>query len=201
MFRIGLYAGAFDPVHSGHISFALQAKESAELDKIYFLPERKPRLKPNVEHYGHRVAMLKQALKPYAYFAVHEMVEARFTVSKTLPQLITSFSDDQLVFLFGSDVIPGLASWTNASKLIGDREFVVGLRSNDDRETTKRIIDNWEALPRAVTIFDSYAPSVTSQAIRTALGNRQTTAGLLKSVERYSDHNWLYVSLQSIDMT
>ncbi|MEI9913739.1 MAG: adenylyltransferase/cytidyltransferase family protein [Candidatus Saccharibacteria bacterium] len=37
--KIGIYAGSFDPIHLGHITFALQAIEQAGLDKVYFLPE------------------------------------------------------------------------------------------------------------------------------------------------------------------
>jgi nicotinate-nucleotide adenylyltransferase len=68
--RIGIYSGTFDPVHSGHISFALQSLKAAKLDKVYFLPERRPRNKQQVEHFGHRVAMLKRAIKPYPEFNV-----------------------------------------------------------------------------------------------------------------------------------
>lgn len=44
MSRIGIYSGSFNPVHAGHIAFALQALESANLKTIYFLPERRPPL-------------------------------------------------------------------------------------------------------------------------------------------------------------
>jgi hypothetical protein len=36
--RIGIYSGSFDPVHAGHIVFALKAQKIAGLDEIYFVP-------------------------------------------------------------------------------------------------------------------------------------------------------------------
>lgn len=195
MSRIGIYAGTFDPVHAGHIAFALQSIEAAKLDLVYFLPERRPRAKQQVEHFGHRVAMLKKAFDPHPRLKVMELVDVSFSVSKTLPRLREMFHGDQLVFLFGSDVVPLIDSWPNASTLLAGNEFVVGLRQDDKREAMHQIIESWQAQPKALTIFESFAPDVSSGKIREALRSRQTAKGTLKSVERYSDRNWLYISL------
>jgi len=40
--RVGIYSGGFDPVHAGHIVFALKAQKVAGLSQIYFVPERRP---------------------------------------------------------------------------------------------------------------------------------------------------------------
>lgn len=194
MKRIGIYAGTFDPVHAGHITFALQALEAAGLDQVVFLPERRPRGKQDVEHFGHRVAMLRRALKPHPQFEVAELVDVSFSVARTLPHLQKLYPDSELVFLFGSDVVPGVSEWPNAAKLIKGREFVIGLRSSDDHDMLRKTIETWPE-PREVTIFESFAPEVSSNKIREALRLRRPTKGVLKSVERYSDRHWLYVSL------
>lgn len=194
--RIGIYAGTFNPVHSGHIAFALQALEAARLDAIYFLPERQPRGKPQVEHFGHRVGMLERALKPHPKLHVMELVDVNFSVKRTLPRLRQRFPEADLVFLFGSDVVPGLAGWPQAPQLLKDHELVIGIRSRDNREDLRGIIENWPVQPKAVVMFDSYAPDVSSGIVREALRKGQPAApGLLTSVERYSDRHWLYVSL------
>lgn len=198
--RLGIYAGTFDPVHSGHVTFALQALEAGRLDHIYFLPERRPRAKVGVEHFGHRVAMLKRALRPHPQFSVLELVDVSFSVQRTLPFLQRQFPEDQLVFLFGSDVIAGLATWPNADTLLKDGELIIGLRNDDNRAVVKQTVDAWSTQPEAVTIFSSYAPKVSSGKVRSALRKHQPVSGLLQSVERYSDHHWLYVSLEHIDM-
>jgi nicotinate-nucleotide adenylyltransferase len=195
MARIGIYAGTFDPVHTGHITFAMQSIEAAKLDKVYFLPERRPRNKEHVEHFGHRVAMIRRAIKPHPQFGVLEFVDMNFSIKRTLPKLQQQFKDDELVFLFGSDIIPSLDTWPQSDHLLGQGELVIGLRSRDKAETIKSIVENWPIQPKAVTMFDSYAPEVSSGKVREALRKRQTEPGVLKSVERYSDHHWLYVSL------
>jgi len=195
MKRIGIYAGTFDPVHVGHVTFALQCLQAAKLDELYFLPERRPRAKQQVEHYGHRVAMLKKALKPYPQFDVMDLVDVNFSIERTLPFLKSKFEGDELIFLFGSDIIESVANWPNADRLLKNGEFVIGLRSQNDREDIHKIVENWPQTPKSVTIFDSFAPSVSSGKVRDALRERKSAEGLLKSVERYSNNNWLYVSL------
>lgn len=195
MTRIGIYAGTFDPVHTGHITFALQSLKAAGLDKIYFLPERQPREKKNAEHFGHRAAMLARAVEPHPQFEVLELVDVNFSVARTLPFLRKRFPGSKLVFLFGSDVVPGMAAWPKAERLLEDGELVIGLRHTDKREDIHRIVENWPVQPSMVTIFPSYAPEVSSGKVREALRSKRPAAGLLKSVERYSDHHWLYVSI------
>lgn len=192
--RIGIYAGTFDPVHAGHVTFALQAAEAAGLDKVYFLPERRPRAKQQAEHFAHRVAMVKRAAQPHPQFGVLEFVDMNFSIARTLPKLRQQFDGAELVFLFGSDVITAIPEWPNAATLL-EEEFVIGVRSQQKREDIKKAVDSWDPQPRAVTIFDSYAPDVSSGQVREALRKGRPAAGTLKSVERYSDHHWLYVSL------
>ena len=195
MKRIGIYAGSFDPIHAGHITFALQAMEQAGLDKIYFLPERRPRHKPGVEHFAHRVAMIKQATMPYKYFSVLESVEISFTVKRTLPMLKQKFKNAQLVFLFGSDAVADLLNWPYAEQLLATSELVIAAREGNNTTDLQTAISSWPLQPLAAVMLTSYAPSVSSTIVREALRARQPTAGLLRSVARYSDHHWLYVSV------
>jgi nicotinate-nucleotide adenylyltransferase len=195
MSRVGIYAGTFDPVHAGHVAFALQAVQAAALDRIYFLPERRPRGKQQVEHFAHRVAMLKRALQPHPQFEILELVDVSFSVERTLSELQRRFDGSQLVFLFGSDVVQSLAEWPNADRLLTSSELVIGLRAQDDHDRVRRIVETWSAQPKMLTMFPSYAPDVSSGRVREALRRRQAAPGVLTSVERYSDHHWLYVSL------
>lgn len=195
--RIGIYAGTFDPVHAGHIAFALQAMDHARLDKLYLLPERRPRQKKGVEHFGHRVAMLRKAIQPHPKFEVLELDDVSFSIVRTLPKLRDQFRGDQLVFLFGSDAVVDLPVWPQADRFLKEAELVIGCRTGDDTDRLQGLIDSWPMQPRSCLIFDSYAPEVSSGRVRAALQERQPVRGLLKSVEHYSNHNWLYVSLAS----
>lgn len=193
--RIGIYSGVFDPVHAGHIGFALQAMEKAGLDKVYFLPERRPRHKQGVEHFGHRVAMLKRATRPHPKLDILELEDTSFTMERTLPRLQKRFSGHQLVFLFGSDAVQELPNWPKAENLLKTSELVVGVRSESALEHIRQDIQGWPAKPQQLCIFESYAPDISSGKVREALRRRTYARGLLLSVARYANRNWLYISL------
>lgn len=195
--RIGIYAGAFNPVHAGHIAFALQAIQAAKLDGVVFLPERQPRFKSGVEHFGHRVAMLKGAIKPHPGLAVLELVDRNFTVRRTWPRLQATFPNTTFVLLMGSDAAQHLPDWPHAEELMKGTELVVGVREDDRVMATKRMIDEWQVAPKRHYIFKSYAPDVSSEAVREAIQTQRHRKGLLHSVRQYARRNWLYVSLEN----
>lgn len=193
--RIGIYAGVFNPVHAGHITFALQAMQKAKLDAVVFVPERNPRFKPEAEHFAHRVAMLKRAIRPHKHMAVLELVDRRFTVERTWPQLETIFAGDTLVLLAGSDVALQIPEWSRAPRMLSVCELIVGVRSEHELPAIAQRIMSWEVTPLRLHIFESYAADVSSGAVREALRERTEAKGLLRSVQQYARHNWLYVSL------
>jgi nicotinate-nucleotide adenylyltransferase len=194
--RIGIYAGTFDPVHVGHITFALQAMKLAELDQIIFLPERTPRRKHPSEHYGHRVAMLNRALKPYPRMSTLELADRNFSPARTWPQLRTIFVGAQLVMLLGSDVLPHVPDWPFVEKLLQDSELVVGARGEDEPAMIRMLMQTWPRQPKQLHIIQSHAPGVSSTAVRKALAKSTHTKGLLASVHAYAKSNWLYISIE-----
>lgn len=193
--RVGIYPGTFDPVHAGHIAFALQAVRRADLDELYFLPERRPRHKMGVEHFAHRVAMLRRAAAPHPAFDVLELEDVSFSVDYTLPRLKRRLRGAQLVFLFGSDAARRIGDWPSSDRLLRHSELVVGMRSGEAESDLRRALDRLPVQPKRTVLFPSHAPSISSGKVRDGLRRHISVDGLLKSVERYSDNNWLYVSL------
>jgi nicotinate-nucleotide adenylyltransferase len=193
--RIGIYAGAFDPVHSGHIGFALQALKAGRLDEIYFMPERVPRGKTGITHYAHRVGMLRQALKPHPNLKILDLPEQYFTIRVTLPRLTKLFPDDQLSLLMGSDVAEHLSTWPSIEKLLEQCELVIGMRKSQSKLTLLETLEQLPTFPQMVTLIDSNAPHLSSSRIRQALRNNLPVRGLLTSVLRYAHAEWLYASI------
>jgi nicotinate-nucleotide adenylyltransferase len=193
--RIGIYAGAFNPVHAGHIAFALQAIERAGLDTVYFLPERRPRHKKGVEHFAHRTAMLKIAVRPHPKLKVLETDDVSFTVRRTLPSLQQRFAGAKLVFLMGSDIALHVHEWPLAGRMFEAVDVVVGLRAGQRKDEIMKCTQGWRPQPSRVTLLTSYAPDVSSHRVREALAARVPVKGLLMSVAQYSNRHWLYVSL------
>jgi nicotinate-nucleotide adenylyltransferase len=197
--RIGILAGTFDPVHAGHIFFALEAMKSANLDKVVFLPERRPPRKQGVEHFGHRTAMITQAIKPYKKLELVELPDMFFNVARTLPQLRKKFPASQLFFLVGSNSAQDMnrANWSQESikRYFKAGNLIVALREGDDVESLKRSLASLPATPKEIIIITTPSRSVSSTKIREALRNNKVITGLLPSVYRYVKNQWLYVSV------
>ena len=70
MGRTGIMGGTFNPVHIAHISMAEAAYRQAKLDKVLFMPSKKPPHKQdiNIISEKHREAMVKLAIRGIQYF-------------------------------------------------------------------------------------------------------------------------------------
>jgi nicotinate (nicotinamide) nucleotide adenylyltransferase len=192
--RIGIFAGAFDPIHAGHLAFALLALKEAKLDHVYFLPERRPRYKPDIEHFGHRTAMITRAIRPYKKLSLLELPDIFFDSKRTLKKLQHEFSGMQLVMLMGSDSALRLPDWPDVSRLLKVSELVIAVRAEHDRSDIvarlKPLVEHTK-----VCYVDPLGDHISSSHIRYAFRHNQPAAGLLASVQRYAIANWLYVSV------
>ncbi|QQS20154.1 adenylyltransferase/cytidyltransferase family protein [Candidatus Saccharibacteria bacterium] len=191
--RIGIYSGTFDPVHAGHVAFALQAAEVAQLEAVYFVPERVPRAKRQATHFAHRVAMVRRAVRPYPHLKVLELADKTFSVAHTLPRLQHEFPGAELVFLCGSDVLQHMAKWAYVKQFLRSVELCVGRRENESADSIKKILSKIPSSHAEVIVFESHAPAVSSSHIRAALREKRGAKGLLASVKVYANQEWLYL--------
>jgi nicotinate-nucleotide adenylyltransferase len=199
--RIGIFAGTFDPVHAGHLTFALQAIKEAKLDHLYFLPERQPRHKPEVEHFGHRTAMLTRAIRPHRKLGIVELPDIYFDVKRTLPKIQKEFAGAELLFLMGSDTALRLNvdHWpdTDLSTFLSHVGLVVGIRADHKKADIEQALAHLPSQPRSLSLLKLPTQHISSSHIRHAFRHNLPAAGLLASVYRYANANWLYVSVSA----
>lgn len=194
MRKIGILSGTFDPVHSGHIGLALEALQAADLDKVYLLPEARPRGKEGVTHYAHRLALLKLALKPYPKLGLLEVADKQFTTTKTLPKIKKQLPKDAvLAFIIGSDVLEGLAGghWPASELLISQVTLVCGVRTGREVTDAQKLMDG---IQEGGIVFASHRPHASSRDIRQALLLGKRHKDVLPSLESYIKQHWLYSS-------
>jgi nicotinate-nucleotide adenylyltransferase len=192
--RIGIFSGAFDPVHAGHISFALEAIKKAQLDKVYLLVEPKPRHKPSVSHIAHRIAMAKLALAPYKNMHVLQFPDQQFSVAKTLPRLKKRFSHDRLVLLIGSDLIVYIHEWPLINRLLAQVDLVIAIRHDAKATTVNQLISDLPVIPKDVSIIQAPLPLASSGHVRQATKQNNFAIETLPSLKAYIRDKWLYVS-------
>jgi nicotinic acid mononucleotide adenylyltransferase len=191
--KVGIYIGTFDPVHSGDVSFALQASAEADLDSVYFMPDRVP-VAATGEHYAHRVAMLSRAIRPHETLGVLEMVDKRFALHYSLPRLNRIFPGAKITLLMGAYEFIELMT-CDVSRVLRSTEIVVAVRNQTEISAVTQAIAVKGLPPRSVTMIDSLYPDVTSAKVRGALRLNIATKGLLTSVRAYARREWLYARM------
>ncbi len=144
--RIGVYPGSFDPVHAGHIAFALAAMQVCKLSAVYFLPEARPRHKPQVTDLAHRVELLHKAFADQPNVHVMQLASSQFSVKNSLDEIRSHFGGAELTLLMGSDVAAGLSQgWPDVDKLLRAVSLAIGLRAGDDAKTLTTTLQQIEA--------------------------------------------------------
>jgi nicotinate-nucleotide adenylyltransferase len=188
--RIGIYSASFDPVHAGHIVFALKAQKIAGLEQIYFVPERKPQHGTEPEHYVHRTVMLKHALQPYEQFEIFDLPDARLTsrsvgrVVEALPKADFSLLTTASELLWHDGELPVLYR-----KL----HLVVAVTSHAQMAEVLARLTSGERLLGNVTFIDIGTDHISSTAIRQSIRTGRPVQGILPSVWRYARKQWLYL--------
>ena len=128
MKRLGLFGGAFNPVHLGHLLVAGAALEELQLDKVFFIPAARSPFKQNNDTAPPelRLRWLRLALAGRANCEVDEQEIRRGGVSwsiETARQYAKQFPQATLFWLIGADNAPALNDWRDADELAKLVEF------------------------------------------------------------------------------
>lgn len=191
--KIGIFAGTFDPVHNGHLAFAEQALEQG-LDKVYLLPEPRPRRKQGVRALEHRIAMINIIVQGHKQLGSIKLEQARFTPHETLPILQKRFENHQLVLLFGDDVIKHIADWPHIAELVNSVELIIATRHDQQAAIHERfkVLKQTNGLGFRYTILAPSQPTVSSSQVRRGLAAKNTGNHLASEVLHYINHHNLY---------
>jgi nicotinate-nucleotide adenylyltransferase len=114
--RLGIFGGAFDPIHNGHLLLTQQCREQCQLDEVWFVPTKIPPHKKagSLSPDEARVEMLKLATAGRSDFVVSEIELNREEISwtvDTLTLLRDERPEDELFFLIGADSLRDFSSW------------------------------------------------------------------------------------------
>jgi nicotinate-nucleotide adenylyltransferase len=135
--RLGLLGGSFDPPHLGHWLAAVDALESLELDRLYFVPAGvQPFKQGRVMASGEqRLEMLARMVGGDERFAVDPVELERPGLSYTADTLAgyaERYPDAELYFLIGEDLAGQIGSWRSPGRIAELASIVVLTRERDD---------------------------------------------------------------------
>ena len=113
--RIGIYGGAFNPVHKGHVKLAEEVKAKAHLDKIIIMPSGKSPHKSShsLVDSTHRLEMCYLAFDGEDYIVSDLEIkrEGKSYTVDTVTELKKIYPDDELYLIMGSDMLLCFDKW------------------------------------------------------------------------------------------
>jgi nicotinate-nucleotide adenylyltransferase len=129
--RLGLFGGAFNPIHLGHLRAGIEIQEAFLLDKLLFIPTAVPPHKTieNLLPFNHRLKMIHQATAGYPFFEISDIEKRKKGKSYSIETLQffkrTYGSQLELYFIIGIDAFLEINTWRKYEELFTLSHFVV----------------------------------------------------------------------------
>ena len=140
MRRIAIFAGAFDPIHLGHISVMKAVLSQGQADEIILLlssapPYRKPMIPPKALR-----ELCKTAISdlPSVHLADEKPLKSGQSVIEAIKSIKNKNDKAEYLYIVGADKLAGLLHWSKVPKLFKLCRFLVYPRLGYEAEETIR---------------------------------------------------------------
>lgn len=133
MRKIGIFGGTFDPVHCGHVSIALSAASQFALDRVIWVPDRASGRKSHQSgaSFEQRRCTIERAIAEIPNFLLAPILSNPKGTSwaiDTLQYLHSSYPDDRLYWIIGTDAFQTLPKWHRSAEIGGLCDWLVAPR-------------------------------------------------------------------------
>jgi nicotinate-nucleotide adenylyltransferase len=125
--KIGIFGGAFNPIHYGHLRSAEDVLERLSLDSICFIPSGTPAFsKPLMVSALHRYEMVRIAIEDNSRFSLSDIEVSRRGKSYSVDTLKKLGNKDRdMYFIIGIDAFIDLPGWKEPDTLVRLANLVV----------------------------------------------------------------------------
>ena len=127
--RIGIYGGAFNPIHYGHLRSAEETAEILSLDRVIFMPSGiTPFDKPNLVSPRSRYKMVKAAIENNPLFNISGIeinTRGKSYTLNTLKRLSNRYKKSELFFIIGIDAFMDLPAWKNTDRIVRTANIII----------------------------------------------------------------------------
>lgn len=137
--KVGIMGGTFNPIHTAHLILAQSSLEQLSLDKVLFMPSKKPPHKRNekIAEDSHRERMVELAIEGNPFFELSRVELERDSTtytSDTLQELTAKNTDTDFYFIMGSDSLFQMESWWEPEVILRLAHIVAAVRGNETRD-------------------------------------------------------------------
>jgi len=180
---IGLFGGAFDPPHEGHVELARTAKARFALSRLVVLVS---------EHPGHKDVDLPAGIRLELARAAFPDDEVRLDPFPRTIDLLRGERFDDPIFLIGADQFVDFLTWKEPEELLELSRLGVATRPGFDRGLLGAVLRGLDHRDRVV-FFDIEPNAAASREIRALASQGLPLDGLVPpAVERLITERRLY---------
>jgi nicotinate-nucleotide adenylyltransferase len=172
---VGLFGGAFDPPHRGHVQLVQRAKDELGLEQVVVLVAADPGHKHVETPADVRVEMARAAfpgdtvlLDPHA---------------RTIELLREHPEWSDAWFVIGADEFADFLSWQDPDEVLERVQLAVGTRPGYPRERVQGVLDGLEH-PERVRLFDMDPVPAASRALRRNLVEADVPPAVAEIIRR-----------------
>ena len=197
MQRIGIYGGAFNPPHLGHVRAAQYAVQALKLDKLLLIPSGTSPHKPLPP--GSPAA--QQRLEMVGLWAGEKMQICDLEIARggtsytyeTVQQLKTQYPQDELILCMGTDMFLSFHSWKEPQLILQNVSLAVFYRGDKgeiaDIAAKKA---EYEAAGHKIYLVENPVLEISSTQLRRMLVFGCAAPFLHKDVLEFIENNGLY---------
>lgn len=194
--KTGIFGGAFNPVHNGHLALAEQYKKALSLDRIIFIPTANP---PHKSSDGlidgkHRINMLELCVGENELVSdIEFMRDGKSYTYLTICELKEKNPDDEFYLIVGADQFFYFEKWYKFEEILSACTVVTAAREkNQYDEMLNFKVEHPKLKDVIVSEFDVI--DISSSQIRDMIKNGDDVSYYIpESVNRYIKEHRLYV--------
>ena len=165
----GLFGGAFDPPHVGHVELATAAKEHFGLPQLTILV---------AEHPGHKETHLPAETRIELARAAFPDDDVRLDSYSRTIDLLRGESFDDPLFIVGADQFSDFLSWKEPDAVLERARLAVATRPGYPHERLDAVLEELDQ-PERVVFFDIEPNPAASRDIRGLAAAGAPLAGLV----------------------
>lgn len=152
----GLYGGAFDPPHVGHVALAAAAKERFGIPRLIVLVSQRP---------GHKGTHLDAETRLELARVAFPDDDVRLDPYPRTIELLRGERFESPLFVLGADEFCHFLDWTEPDAVVELAELAVGTRPGFPRDRLQTVLDRL-VRPERVHLFELEPNPAASRAIR-----------------------------------
>lgn len=200
MRKIGILGGTFNPIHWGHLLLAEWARDTFELEEVWFIPTGYSYMKADagVLPGEERFHMVQLALEQNRFFRCLDMEVRRQGCSysyETLEQLKNMYPADDFYFIVGADCLFSIESWKCAERIFQNCTLVAAVRGESSwsemKEKRKELEEKFHG---HILLMPFASLSVSSTEIRQRIKERKSVRYLVPDrVLTYIEEKGFYI--------